>query len=69
MDSGTRNYITNVLQTPVKTTSAEDNWKKLRTGMFVVRAMAREAVAAESFLSAYESRKREVCACLYVCVT
>lgn len=56
MDLGTRNYIENVLQTPVKSTSAEDNWKKLRTGMFVVRAMAREAAAAEDFLSAYQTR-------------
>ncbi|CBJ27187.1 conserved unknown protein [Ectocarpus siliculosus] len=58
MDLGTRNYLENVLQTPVKSTSAEDNWKKLRTGMFVVRAMAREAAAAEDFLSAYETRQR-----------
>lgn len=57
MDLGTRSYIENVLQTPVKTTSPEDNWKKLRTGMFVVRAMAREAAAAEDFLSAYETRQ------------
>lgn len=56
MDSGTRNYIENVLETPVKSSSAEDNWKKLRAGMFVVRAMAREAAAAEDFLSAYETR-------------
>lgn len=56
MDLGTRNYIENVLQTPVKSTSAEDNWKKLRTGMFVVRAMAREAAAVEDFLSAYNTR-------------
>ncbi|CAM9137263.1 unnamed protein product [Ectocarpus sp. 6 AP-2014] len=58
MDLGTRNYLENVLQTPVKSTSAEDNWKKLRTGMFVVRAMAREAAAAEDFLSAYETRQQ-----------
>ncbi|CAM9400795.1 unnamed protein product, partial [Ectocarpus sp. 13 AM-2016] len=58
MDLGTRNYLENVLQTPVKSTTAEDNWKKLRTGMFVVRAMAREAAAAEDFLSAYETRQR-----------
>ncbi|CAM9668172.1 unnamed protein product, partial [Hapterophycus canaliculatus] len=57
MDLGTRSYIENVLQTPVKSTSPEDNWKKLRTGMFVVRAMAREAAAAEDFLSAYETRE------------
>lgn len=57
MDLGTRSYIENVLQTPMKSTPAKDNWKKLRTGMFVVRAMAREAAAAEDFLSAYETRQ------------
>eukprot|EP00903_Cladosiphon_okamuranus_P009663 g9194.t1 len=55
MDLGTRNYIENVLQTPVRSTSAE-NWKKLRTSIFVVSAMAREAAAAEDFLSTYKTR-------------
>lgn len=46
---GTRSYIENVLQTPVKSSSADRNWRKLRTGMFVVRAMAKEAEAAEVY--------------------
>lgn len=44
---GTRSYIENVLQTPKEGASAECNWRKLRTGMFVIRAMVKEAAAAE----------------------
>lgn len=36
-----------MLQTPVKGSSADRNWKKLRTGMFVVRALAKEAATGE----------------------
>lgn len=44
MDVGTRSYIENVLQTKVKNSSADRNWRKLRTGMFVVRTLGREVI-------------------------
>lgn len=47
MDVGTRSYIENVLQTKVKNSSADRNWRKLRTGMFVVRALGKEVTTDE----------------------
>ena len=48
MDVGTRSYIENVLQTKVKNSSADRNWRKLRTGMFVVRALGKEVTTTSN---------------------
>ena len=48
MDVGTRSYIENVLQTKVKNSSGDRNWRKLRTGMFVVRALGKEVTTTSN---------------------
>lgn len=50
-DMGTRSYIEHVLQTPAKGASAERNWRKIRTGMFVVNSMAKEVTEAQVTVS------------------